>query len=452
MLLCKRYFLFVLFAYFIYCLSFAKNPFFINIYQKHNSDYIKFIFNHSVSFSYIKKNGYYTLILKDISLPSNFKKKLKKPLKYVRKIKYEYKKNDLSINFYPIDNEVKSIASSRDYLIYIQFYKKSELRQKSTTSFYPESYKLYVIIDPGHGGKDPGAINKKNGLKEKDIVLSIALKLAQYLSKTGNIKPILTRKTDKYLSLNARGKICEKYKEKAKLFISLHLNSVGRRSRIPYARGLEIYYLNPAGASRVEAKHAEELENFEGKYYNPELGRFSNLNEAKPLLRALLDKSIRENMIYSQELCEFISSEMKKIPYYKIYYRGIYDANFKVLRNINMPCVLIELGFISHPEESILLNNAVFQDIVARAIANGIIAYLHSKNKRLHVKKFPMPEISYKKLIYKRKTKMIKYKVKKGDTLYRIARKFKTSISKIKRFNRLKNSIIRPGQVIFVPR
>ena len=117
-----------------------------------------------------------------------------------------------------------------------------------------------------------------------------------------------------------------------------------------------------------------------------------------------------------------------------------------------MPCVLIELGFISHPEESILLNNAAFQDIVARAIANGIIAYLHSKNKRLHVKKFPIPEISYKKLIYKRKTKMIKYKVKKGDTLYRIARKFKTSISKIKRFNRLKNSIIRPGQVIFVPR
>lgn len=469
---CRLKQVFLWFILFVFCIpAFGK----IAVDCKHSNtrDYelLEFVFPGKPDFSYKKKAAYYQLELKNVALTSSLKKKLTGKYKYLRLINPYSTTSGVTLKFYPKDaKRIASPASVSGKTLRIKFYHKgktasrsylteSKTRKSSTPVPAVEHKKLstdkiYVVIDPGHGGKDPGAVNRKYKLKEKDIAFDVAKKLEKYLDQIPNLEGVLTRDKDKYMSLSARGRFCEKYRE-AKLFISLHLNATSRRSRMKVARGLEVYYLNPAGADSVEARNVEALENNEGEYYNPDFGEVSESSDYNDVLKVLMESTVQDNIRKSSNFGNVVNTEFKRIPYYQRYNRNkktdVHRANFRVLRNINMPCTLVELGFISHPEEALIMNNDQFQDLMARALANSVISYLGQYNPAFRIAKYKLPSVKIDSIVKKTK-KSTKYRVKSGDSLYKIAKKYSTSVKKIKRYNNMKSDRISVGKVLYIPR
>lgn len=179
-----------------------------------------------------------------------------------------------------------------------------------------------ICIDAGHGGRDPGAVS--NGLKEKDISLKVALKLAAYLESL-NFKVILTRKKDIFVDLDERANIANR--SKADLFISIHCNS-----------------------------HNSNAYGFETFYYPTAIGG------------KVLANNIQNSILNDRRLYQYEKSNVN---------RGIKTARFTVLENTSMEAVLVEMGFISNYIDSQILKNNTSG--FARAIANGVLKYYNLK-------------------------------------------------------------------------
>ena len=216
-----------------------------------------------------------------------------------------------------------------------------------------------IVIDAGHGGKDSGA-KGPYGTMEKDINLEIALALAKSLRREGRFKVILTRDTDEFIPLADRTKIANK--QKADLFISIHCNAAERRD----SNGFEVYFLseNATDASAAEVARREnaviELEGMSHK--------------AKNKVQDLLWSMARtETMNESSEVAGLFSAEVK--PRLGIPHRGVKQAGFYVLRGANMPAVLVETAFISHPREERLLRTGRFQQKIVDGIHAGVLDY-----------------------------------------------------------------------------
>jgi N-acetylmuramoyl-L-alanine amidase len=228
----------------------------------------------------------------------------------------------------------------------------------------PEKEKIYriqtVVIDPGHGGRDPGAISRY-GTKEKDIVLDISEKLKSYLEGDG-LTVYLTRDEDVFVPLNKRASIASK--RNADLFISVHANA-SRRSKI---KGFEVYYLSEASDDNARA-----LEAAENASLKLEEGTAAQNNGSVALNPTACDLVLSENRRVSKELAYYICSissdrlDMKK--------RGVKGARFVVLNTALMPAVLIEVGFLTNKREESALKKSSFRDKVAAAIANSILSY-----------------------------------------------------------------------------
>ncbi|MCM8784435.1 MAG: N-acetylmuramoyl-L-alanine amidase [Candidatus Omnitrophica bacterium] len=223
----------------------------------------------------------------------------------------------------------------------------------------PSVYKIKcVVIDPGHGGKDPGAVGPA-GLKEKEVVLDIAKRLKKYLEKMG-LEVVLTRKEDKFVSLWRRVHLANT--KKADLFISIHANS----SRYREARGFEIYYLS----DRMDdsSKALVQIENAALEF---EEGFLSTENTA--LAATLWDIVQTQNRAQAMRLANHIASNVESFDW--LDNRGIKGANFYVLKGANMPALLVETGFISNRIESRLLADPYYSQRIAEAIGKGIISY-----------------------------------------------------------------------------
>ncbi len=220
----------------------------------------------------------------------------------------------------------------------------------------PPKYQIKeVVLDPGHGGKDPGAIGK-GGLKEKDIVLDISKRVKDILEAQG-LEVILTRTDDTFISLWQRAKLAEQ--AKANLFISIHANA----SRKRLAHGFEIYYLPEQ--PRAPLENTEDIfKDFESTEY------VKDSEELKVILWDLASReSRRESVELASAICDSVGA---KIP---IKNRGIKRANFYVLKKSFIPAILIELGFISNPKEENLFKNSEYKDLLAENIAKGILSY-----------------------------------------------------------------------------
>ncbi len=219
-----------------------------------------------------------------------------------------------------------------------------------------------VVIDPGHGGKDPGAVGRR-GTKEKDITLAISKKLAYFLKEHLNLEVILTRNKDIFIPLRERTRIANKYR--ADLFVSIHINA----SLKPVKHGFEVYFLS----DEVSDREAQIVANKENEALKYEKTKEEINNELSAILWSL---TLNEYMNESSELCSFISEEVKKDPFLKkMENRGIKEAGFYVLRGAKMPAVLVEAGFITNPEEERKLKKSWFQKRIAMAIYNGIKRY-----------------------------------------------------------------------------
>ena len=221
-----------------------------------------------------------------------------------------------------------------------------------------------IVIDPGHGGTDPGAVNGK--LQEKTAVLGVAKKLGDILKARG-YKVYFTRSTDVFINLRTRTKFAND--KMADLFVSIHANAAPNAAKAKSMHGIETFFLSPARSER--SKNAAALEN---KSDIEEMNYFSQ--------QTFLNVLNREKIIASNKLGIDIQKEIlasaRKV--YAASDGSVREAPFWVLVGALMPAVLVEIGYITHPVEGEKLFNEAYQKALANGIANGIDGYF-AKNR-----------------------------------------------------------------------
>lgn len=221
-----------------------------------------------------------------------------------------------------------------------------------------------VVIDPGHGGKDPGAIGPKK-VKEKDVVLAVSLELKKRLEKEG-LKVFLTREKDVFVPLASRTKFAND--KRADLFLSIHANAIsGSKRRLRSTKGYKFYFLSQAKNEddKLAAMRENAVIELEEKPQN-----------YSALQNILIDIAGNEYLKQSQELCiamdQTFDASLSKISKLHL---GVGQANFWVLNGAYMPSVLVELGFISNPEEEKLLSSRKTQRELATALSEAIMKF-----------------------------------------------------------------------------
>ena len=210
-----------------------------------------------------------------------------------------------------------------------------------------------IVIDPGHGGKDPGALGR-GALKEKYIVLSISEKLREILTRKG-YTVLMTRDTNRFIPLKERTAFA--IQRKADLFLSIHANG----SETPKAKGIETYYLSVTSSDKVSEDIAAR-ENADSGY---------SIQELEELLKGIIQESKSED---SKRLAKHVQQALVQAT--GAVDRGVKHARFVVLIGTNVPAILIETGFVSNPTEGQKLTTSAYQHKIATAIAQGIETFL----------------------------------------------------------------------------
>jgi N-acetylmuramoyl-L-alanine amidase len=233
---------------------------------------------------------------------------------------------------------------------------------ESPAAAAPSVPALTIVVDPGHGGTETGAIGP-GGLQEKEATLEIAKRLAAALPKVLACRAVLTRDSDVLISLDDRTSFANH--EKADLFLSVHANS----SRASSAKGSETYYLSLEASDKIAQEVAKE-ENQAGASAAASGGEPS----ANPALDFILwDLAQSAHLKESSELAETIQVELNAVS--DTANRGIKQAPFRVLVGATMPAVLVEVAFISNAEEEKKLRNPEFQQTVAEAVARSVAKF-----------------------------------------------------------------------------
>ena len=219
-----------------------------------------------------------------------------------------------------------------------------------------------VVIDPGHGGEDPGAIGPGR-TREKDVVLALARKLQKALDESGEVRAFLTRRDDYYISLEDRIKITQEYG--ADLFISLHVNGNKKRS----VRGTSIYCLSLKGASDKAAELLAQKENTSDM-----VGGISSAPARKDLDSILLDLEQTHTINESLHLGGMALKELGRIN--RIQFTQPRQANFVVLKASSIPSILVEAAYITNPAEENVLRQERFQLALTRAILAAVKKFM----------------------------------------------------------------------------
>lgn len=226
--------------------------------------------------------------------------------------------------------------------------------------------KPLIVLDPGHGGKDPGAIGV-SGVYEKHLTLAMAKQLRDLLEETGRYRVKLTREKDVFISLYARRRFARSVN--ADLFISLHADSI----RKPETRGLSVYTLSET-ASDKEAEKLAESENKVDLIAGIDLS-----GETQEVTDILIDLARRETNNHSSYFAEKLMSEIRKeITVLPNSHRF---AGFAVLKSPDVPSVLIEMGYLSNKEEEKLLRQASYRKKLAKSTVRATNTYFAEKHK-----------------------------------------------------------------------
>lgn len=269
------------------------------------------------------------------------------------------------------------MISKRNYIIILlcaiwQFILPSNIQAEEGT--------FTVVIDPGHGGRDPGAIGKRG--KEKNINLSVALKLGNLIQNNcKDVRIVYTRKNDTFVTLDKRAQIANN--AKADLFISIHTNSVAKGRTV---RGTETYTL---GLHRTDdnlevAKKENSVILIESDYEQRYAGFNPNSSESYIIFEFLQDK----NMEKSVELATLIQKQFKTTA--KRIDKGVHQAGFLVLRETSMPGVLVELGYISTPDEEKYLLTEAGTNALAQSIFKAFKTYKSQNKSTINLNKQPV--------------------------------------------------------------
>lgn len=285
---------------------------------------------------------------------------------------------------------------------------------------------VVVIIDAGHGGKDPGA-HGLGGSKEKNVVLAIALKLKKLIDKQPGMKAVLTRKGDYYVGLRDRLNIARKHD--GDIFVAIHADAYINHE----SQGASVFALSQRGATSEAARWIAEKENYS------ELGGvdLSELDDQNGVVRSvLIDLSQTATIGASLEMGQRLLSQLDKIT--TLHHNKVEQARFVVLKSPDIPSVLVETGFISNPREEKNLNSSAYQERLSLAIFRGLKQYFMT---------YPPAGTMIEAM-----TEGKIHVVKAGETLSSIAQRYKISMSRLLSANQLSAKIaLKAGQTLKIP-
>jgi N-acetylmuramoyl-L-alanine amidase len=220
---------------------------------------------------------------------------------------------------------------------------------------------VIVALDPGHGGEDPGAIGP-TGLREKDVVLSVALQLRERINALPGMRAMLTRDGDYFVPLNER--VRKARRVQADLFVSIHADAFFT----PQARGASVFALSERGATSTAARWMAERENAADV-----VGGVNVASKDAAVLRTLLDMSTTAQIKDSLKLGGEVLGQIGKVG--KLHKPRVEQAGFAVLKAPDIPSILVETAFISNPQEEALLRDPAYQAQLVDALSRGIARY-----------------------------------------------------------------------------
>lgn len=286
---------------------------------------------------------------------------------------------------------------------------------------------IVVAIDPGHGGRDSGAVGRGK-TREKDVALDVARLLAARINAEPGMKAVLIRSGDYYIDLRERMEIARR--SKADLFVSVHADSVEDRR----ASGASVYVLSLKGASDEAGRRLAEREN------SDLVGGVSLADKDAVLASVLLDLSQNAALSASLDVGSAVIGELARIG--KVHRRTVQQAGFLVLKSPDVPSILVETAYISNPDEEKKLNSRSHQGKLADAIMLGVRKYFYAN---------PPPNTLIAMNQKRAPSQQVSHVISRGDTLSEIAERYNVSMSAIKSANRLSGNNVRVGQTLKIP-
>ena len=290
---------------------------------------------------------------------------------------------------------------------------------------------IVVVIDPGHGGEDPGAIGP-NRVREKDIVLAISKELKSLIEKKKGYKAHLTRSGDYFIRLRDRSEKARKHN--ADLLVSVHADAFKKSQ----ANGASVFALSNRGATSEAARWLAKKENASDLIGG--VGGVSLDDKDDVLASVLLDLSSTASLKASLGVGEHVLKSMGGVA--RLHKKNVQQAGFVVLKSPDIPSILVETGFISNPAESRRLKTRKYQKKIAKAISTGLSKYFE---------RTPPPGSFLASNSGMSGNSPRSYVVRKGDTLSHIAMKNDVSVKELRRFNGLSSNNVWVGQTLRVP-
>ena len=349
-------------------------------------------------------------------LKSDVEEKYNYPIKLVR----ASSKDDLTrivIDLYEYVNWSKPTQEKTDEGILLKINVKKNKKLKNNIR------DIVVAIDAGHGGKDPGAVSSNNVL-EKDITLLIAKELERTLRDTEGYEAVLIRNDDSTVSLNDRYQNARKFGADA--FISIHADGF----RLASVKGASVFIWSEESSSSV----ARNLSEKERKRIQAQIKNIKSYDFNEDAARDLYPNTYKKKVDQSKELGTEILDQLKRDPFTKIHKQNVEYADFRVLKSVDIPSVLVESGFITNPEDAKRLKTKAGRRMIARSIFLGIHNYFK--------------EAPVSGTLLENYQNYLNYEIQKGDVLSEIAIRFGVTVDSINKTNNLENKSIFPGQII----
>ncbi len=349
-------------------------------------------------------------------LKSDVQKKYNYPIKQIRaSSKEDLTRIVIDLYEYVAWNKPTQEKTDEGILLKIKIKKSKNLKNNIRD--------IVVAIDAGHGGNDPGAVSSNNVL-EKDITLLIAKELERTLRDTEGYQAVLIRDDDSTVSLNDRYQNARKYGADA--FVSIHADGF----RLSSVKGASVFIWSEESSSSV----ARNLSDKERSRIQAQIKNLKTYDFNEDAARDLYPDTYKKKIDKSKMLGTKILDQLKRDPFTKIHKQNVEYADFRVLKSVDIPSVLVESGFITNPEDAKRLKTKAGRRMIARSIFLGIHNY------------FKEEPVSGS--VLENYSNYLNYEIQKGDVLSEVAIRFGVTVDSINNLNNLRNKPIYPNQII----
>ena len=403
--------------------------------------FISFVNSNELTFNEViekdDKSVEISFLLEKVSLVKSYS--LNNPSRLVLDIYDTKLKEDINISYnYPI-KKIRSISEGDTSRIVIDLYenifweKPTQVQTKNGVMLTLVTKRIknlensirdiVIAIDAGHGGKYPGAVGPNNIL-EKDVTLLIAKELERTLRDTSGYYPIMIRSNDETIDLNSRYQ--EARKKGADAFISIHADGF----RLESVKGASVFIWSDEASSTV----ARNLSEKQRKRIQADIKNLKDDDFNEDRARNNYPEMYKNKIDQSQILGTKILEQLKRDPYTKIHKQNVEYADFRVLKSVDIPSVLVESGFITNPEDAARLKGKAGRRMIARSIFLGIHNYF---------KQEPISNTTIEM-----NPDMVLYEIQKGDVLSEISIRFGVTVDSIIKLNNLNGQPIFPGQIL----